>query len=224
MKMINYFKKYSIIPVLAAAVLVTGCKKEEEKEEVPEEEHEHEGITHVHLKFTNVADATDTVEVEAVDPDGEGVAELEVLDTINLDQGKTYTLTLEILNEEEHEEEGEEEHEEEHGVDIGAEILEEADEHQLFFAFSDGAFSDPSGDGNIDNASDAINYEDEDVNGNPLGLTTTWTAGAGYPLGEFRVKLMHQPGIKTASTGANDGDADFDLTFVLNVNRILSKK
>ncbi len=222
--MINYFKRYSIIPVLAAAVLVTGCKKEEEKEEVPEEEHEHEGITHVHLKFTNVADATDTVEVEAVDPDGEGVAELEVLDTINLDQGKTYTLTLEILNEEEHEEEGEEEHEEEHGVDIGAEILEEADEHQLFFAFSDGAFSDPSGDGNIDNASDAINYEDEDVNGNPLGLTTTWTAGSELVEGSFRVKLMHQPDIKTASTGADDGDADFDLTFVLNVNPIILAK
>lgn len=216
--MINYFKKYSLVPVLAAAVLVTGCKKEEEKKEVPEEEHEHEGITHVHLKFTNVADATDTVEVEAVDPDGEGVAELEVLDTINLDMGKTYTLALEILNEEEHEEEGEE-----HGVDIGAEILTEADEHQLFFAFSEGAFSDPSGDGNIDNASDAINYEDEDVNGNPLGLTTTWTAGA-YLDGEFRVKLMHQPGIKTATTGANDGDADFDLTFVLNVHRVASKK
>lgn len=219
MKMINYFKKYSIIPVLAAAILVTGCKKEEEeKKEVPEEEHEHETITNVHLKFTNIADATDTVEVEAIDPDGEGVAELEVSDTINLDMGKTYTLTLEILNEEEHdEEEGEEEHEEEHGVDIGAEILEEADEHQIFFAFTDGAFSDPTGDGNIDESSDDINYEDEDVNGNPLGLTTTWTAGSALENGSFRVRLMHQPDIKTATTGANDGDADFDLTFVLDV-------
>ena len=212
----NNFKKYSMVSMLTAAVVLTGCKKDEE---VPEEEHDHEVITNVHLVFTNVNDTTDVVEAEAEDHDGEGVEELEVLDTINLDAGKTYELTFEILNEHHDEDEGEDEGEEEHeGEDIGAEIAEEADEHQLFYAFTNDAFTNPAGDGNIDNAGDDVNYEDADGNGNPLGLQTTWTAGSGTTNGSFRVVLMHQPGIKTANTTVNDGDADFDLDFVLNIH------
>ena len=221
MNKMNKFRKYSMIPMLAAAVLLTGCEKEEE--EIPEEEHDHEVFTDVKLIFTNTQDSSDVVEALAQDPDYEGVEELTVLDSINLDADKTYTLTFEILNvhEEEHEEEEgeeEEEHEDEHAEDIGAEIAEEDDEHQFFFAFSNDAFSNPLGDGNIDNAADAINYNDSDDNGNPVGLSTSWeTSSSSLSGGYFTVRLQHQPGVKTASSGANDGDSDFDLTFVLNI-------
>tara|TARA_B100000963_G_scaffold360042_1_gene389427 strand:+ start:737 stop:1450 length:714 start_codon:yes stop_codon:yes gene_type:complete len=230
MRKINKFRKYGMIPVLAVAVLLTGCEKEED--EIPEEEHDHEVITDVKLVFTNTLDSTDVVEALAQDPDGEGIEDLTIVDSINLKNSTAYTLTFEILNrhEDEHDDhEGEEhdddhddhegeEHDDDHAEDIGAEIEEEADEHQFFFAFSNDAFANPTGDGNIDNASDAINYNDSDENGNPLGMNTSWeTSSSTLSNGSFTVRLQHQPGVKTASSGANDGDSDFDLTFVLNV-------
>lgn len=217
----NKFKKYSMIPMLAAAVLLTGCDKEEE--EVPEAEHDHEVITNVHLVFTNVNDASDVVEAEAEDHDGEGVEELEILDTINLDASKTYDLTFEILNahEDEHDDHDDEEDHDDEGEDIGAEIAEEADEHQIFFGFTNNIFTDPAGDGNIDDASHDVVYNDLDGNGNPLGLNTSWTTSGAHEGGKFRVILMHQPGIKDASSSSNDGDADFDLEFVININGLV---
>ena len=216
----NKFKKYSMIPMLAAAVLLTGCKKEED--EVPEEEHDHEVITNVHLIFTNVDDPLDVIEAEAEDHDGEGVEELEILDTINLDASKTYDLTFKILNahddddEDDHDDEDEDDHDDE-GEDIGAEIAEEADEHQLFFGFTNNIFTNPEGDGNIDDASHDVVYNDLDSKGNPLGLNTSWTTSGAYEGGKFRVILMHQPGIKDATSSSEEGDADFDLEFVLNI-------
>ena len=69
----------------------------------------------------------------------------------------------------------------------------------------------------MDNASDPIVYNDTDGNGNPVGLNTSWTT-AGASTGTFTVRLQHQPDVKTATSGANDGDTDFELTFDLNIN------
>ena len=69
---------------------------------------------------------------------------------------------------------------------------DEDDEHQFFFSFPEGAFSTPAGDGNIDNASDAINYLDKDENGNNVGLYTSWTTSTDAKTGRFKVVLMHQ--------------------------------
>ena len=33
--------------------------------------------------------------------------------------------------------------------------------------------------------------------------------------GTFTVRLQHQPDVKTATSGTNDGDTDFELQFVL---------
>ena len=216
----NKFKKYSMVPMLAAAVLLTGCKKEED--EVPEEEHDHEVITNVHLIFTNVDDPSDVIEAEAEDHDGEGVEELEILDTINLDASKTYDLTFEILNaHDDHDDDcddcDDEDNHDDEAEDMGAEIADEADEHQLFFGFTNNIFTNPEGDGNIDDASHDVVYNDLDSKGNPLGLNTSWTTSGAYEGGKFRVILMHQPGIKDATSSSEEGDADFDLEFVLNI-------
>ncbi|MEH0157384.1 hypothetical protein V6R21_24945 [Limibacter armeniacum] len=133
--------------------------------------------------------------------------DLEIIDEINLTAGTTYTLTFEIEN-----------NLDSPGEDIGEEIAEEDDEHQFFFSFTEDAFSDPTGNGNIDNTSDPVNYADSDDNNNPVGLLTTWTTSSdALSDGTFTVRLQHQPDIKSSSTGANDGDTDFDLTFVLNI-------
>lgn len=207
MKTMNKLKKYTMIPLVAIAVLITGCEKE--VEEVPPTENEEEVITDVKLIFTNDSDATDFVTVWAQDPDGTGVEELIMKDSIiNLDKNKSYTLTFEIMN-----------NLESPGEDIGEEIKEEDDEHQIFFGFTENAFSNLVGGGNINNSANEISYNDEDDNGDDVGLSTSWeTSATATSKGFFTVRLQHQPDIKTNITGANDGDTDFELTFELNIN------
>ncbi len=219
MNTFNLLKRLSFWSLLTVSLISISCSNDDE---VPHEENDLEIITDIKLIFTNELDANDVVEARAEDPDGEGVEELEVLDAINLDANKTYILTFDIENhlaeEEEEEEHEEEEHGHSHGFDITEEIEEEAEEHQIFFSFTNDAFSNPLGNGNIDNASDAINYNDFDENQNPLGLSTTWTTESSQVSGgTFTVRLQHQPDIKTSSSGANDGDTDFELEFVLNI-------
>ena len=197
----NIFKLNILLYSLLSLVIFTAC---EDDDVVPEEEEEMEVITDVTLIFTS--DAGAVVTASAQDPDGEGVQELVVLDEIQLQAGTNYTLTFDIMN-----------NLETPGESIGEEIAEEDDEHQIFFAWTEGAFSNPTGNGNIDNASDPVNYNDADGNGNPLGLNTSWTAGDPTTAASFTVRLQHQPDIKTSTSGANDGDTDFELQFRLTI-------
>lgn len=218
MNTFDKFKKYSMIAILFTGVALTACSDDDDDDNVtpvtnPPVENEEEVITDVKLVFTNVNDTMDVVEARAQDPDGEGVQELQVLDTIRLDISKTYELTYEIFN-----------NLETPGEDIGDEIAEEDDEHQFFYGFTNNAFLNPLGDGNIDTASDPVNYEDEDSDaqdgsGNPVGLVTRWTTSAlATSNGSFRVVLNHLPDIKSSTSSVNDGDSDIDLEFVLEIN------
>lgn len=200
--------KYSLVAVFIFAITLTGCKKDKDLPIVPPAvENEMEVITDVKLIFTNTSNSSDIVEARAQDPDGAGVQELVILDSINLDTSKTYTLTYEIFN-----------NLETPGENVGDEIASENKEHQFFYSFSNNAFANPTGNGNIDNASDPINYNDTDGNGNPVGLSTTWTTSSTQlSTGTFTVRLQHQPDVKTSTSGANDGDTDFELSFVLNI-------
>ena len=234
----SILKRASIIALMIASTSTfISCDKDDDI--VPEAENDLEVITDVKLIFTNDENPEDIVEATAKDEDGIGVEELVIKDAINLDAEKTYVLTYTIENhlaeeeeEEDHEDHGDDdehgdddhgdddEHAHEHGFDIAEEIAEEGAEHQIFYSFTDGAFSDPLGNGNIDNASDPINYNDTDANGNNLGLETTWTTrSASLSEGTFTVRLQHQPDVKTNNSGATDGDTDFELTFVLNINQ-----
>ena len=198
----NIFKLNYLLYAVLTLFIFTAC---EEDEAAPEEENEMEVFTDVKLVFTPTGGGT-AVEAAAQDPDGAGVQELQVLGAINLAANTSYTLTMvienclespcELMNEE---------------------IEEEDDEHQFFFAFTNDAFTSPAGNGNIDSASDPINYNDSDGNGNSLGLNTSWTTGSASS-GTFTVQLQHQPDVKTATSGSTDGDTDFALTFNLNIN------
>ncbi len=209
MKTIEKIINFRLLAILFASIAIVSCSDDDD---APEEENELEVITDVTLVFTNDADPNDVVRASAEDPDGEGIQELVVLDEITLAVDTQYTLTFEIFN-----------NLETPGEDIGEEILGEDDEHQFFFSFTADAFDSPAGNGNVDTASDPINYNDEDSvaqdgSGNPVGLSTSWTTPVtGITGGTFTARLQHQPDIKTATTGANDGDTDFNLTFVLNI-------
>ena len=198
----NLFRLNYLLYAVLTLFIFTAC---EEDEAAPEEENEMEVFTDVKLVFTPAGGGA-AVEAAAQDPDGAGVQELQVLGAINLAANTSYTLTMvienclespcELMNEE---------------------IEEEDDEHQFFFAFTNDAFTSPAGNGNIDSASDPINYNDSDGNGNSLGLNTSWTTGPAST-GTFTVQLQHQPDVKTATSGSTDGDTDWALTFNLNIN------
>lgn len=169
-------------------------------DDVPEAENEEEIITDITLTFTG---GGETITATAQDPDGEGPEDIEVTSSINLSANTEYTLAIELENSIE-------------GESITEEVEEEGDEHMFFFAFTEGLFSDPAGDGNTDNRGDAVNYVDTDADGQPVGLSTTWTtADAGN--GSFRVILKHQPGVKTATSTSSDGETDVDLTWTISV-------
>jgi hypothetical protein len=173
--------------------------------DAPACENEEEVIDLVTLTFAPVAGG-DTVVVTASDPDGPGPLDLMVED-ISLEENTEYQLTIALDNTIE-------------GESITAEILEEDDEHQFFFGWTGDIFSDPTGDGNIDNGTDPINYNDQDDNGLPVGLSTSWTTNVAMSAGTFRIALKHQPGIKSATSGFDDGGTDLDITW--NINSVVS--
>jgi hypothetical protein len=206
MKTMNPFKNLQLLAILFSVITIIGCSNNDD--DAPEEENEVEVFTDVTLIFTNTADISDVVRASAQDPDGTGIQELQILNAITLAADTEYTLTYEILN----------------ALDpadvenIGDEILEEDNEHQFFYSFTEGAFTNPTGNGNIDTAADPINYNDQDENGNPVGLSSTWTTSSTASSGaSFTVRLQHQPDVKTATSGSNDGDTDFALTFALTI-------
>lgn len=176
--------------------LISSCGDDD----VPEAENEEEIITDVTLTFTPEpgGDAT-TVTASAQDPDGEGPEDIQVTEDINLQANTTYTLTIDLQNSIENE-------------SITEEIDEEDGEHMFFFGWTNDLFSNPAGDGNIDNRPDAVVYNDQDDSGLPLGLETTWTTGDAAT-GTFRMVLKHQPDIKTETSTAQDGETDVDLTW-----------
>ena len=198
----NIFKLSYLLYAVLTLFIFTAC---EEDEAAPEEENEVEVFTDVKLVFTPSGGGA-AVEAAAQDPDGAGVQELQVLGAINLAANTEYTLTMVIENCLES------------PCELMNEEIEEEDvEHQFFFAFTNDAFTSPAGNGNIDSASDPLNYNDADGNGNSLGLNTSWTTGSASS-GTFTVQLQHQPDVKTATSGATDGDTDFALIFNLNIN------
>ena len=102
--------------------------------------------------------------------------------------------------------------------DITEEIREEDDEHMFFFGFTADIFSNPTGDGNIDSRQDPLVYNDQDDNGNPVGLSTNWTTGGvTASTGDFRVVLKHQPDQKTSTSDTTVGGTDVDISFQINI-------
>jgi hypothetical protein len=197
----SQMKIFVLLVLMSGLVFLSGCDEDPEPENIPEE------ITRVVLTFTSAGAAP--IEVEANDPDGDGPLDI-VIEPISLVANREYTLTIQMFNglldpsDDEY--------------NITTEIKEEDEEHQLFFGWSTGLFTSPTGTGNIGSAG-VVNYEDFDEGGLPVGLETTWTTGAASS-GEktFQVILAHQPEIKSATSTSNDGEAEVDVTFSISIN------
>lgn len=197
------FRFICLLLVAGSLLFLAGCKKDDPKpENIPE------AITKATLTFTPAGGAA--VIVTATDPDGDGPLPRTLSGPINLVKNVSYTLKITLINELAKPTDPE--------YDITEEVEEEADEHMFFFAWTNNTFSNPTGNGNVDNRSDAVNYVDRDTKGLPLGLETSWTTNNTTGNGTFRVILKHQPDLKSATTTSNDGESDLDVTFNLSVN------
>ncbi len=210
---------------LSASLLVfTGC----DDDDPPPAENEEEVIDLVRLSFTEAGSTTPIV-VAATDDDGEGPNDF-VPEVINLKENTTYTLRIEVRNEEE-------------GENVTEEIQNEATAHQFFFAWTGQIFTQPTGLGNyaddgglgpFGNVNGLVQYTDDELDYQsepdddgvaprdnvPVGLETVWeTASATTEAEIFRVVLKHQPGVKTATTNSNDGDTDIDIPFTINITQ-----
>lgn len=196
MKRLQYII-YTVLPCFI--LLLTAC---DSNDDLPPIENEEETITHVTLTFTPQG-AGAAVEASWVDADGEGSSN-PVLSDISLTANTAYTLDIILRNL----------IDADNPVDITQEVRDEADEHLFFFEWTDGLFTDPSGDGNVGEGqrSDPVNYGDQDTNGLPLGLQTNWTTGSAAT-GTFRIILSHQPDEKSATSTSVTGDPDVDISW-----------
>ncbi len=198
----GFSKLMSVALAIASLSVISGCDDDDPvKEDTPEL------ITKATLTFTPIGGGSAVV-VTATDPDGEGVQDITVDGPINLGAAKSYTLTIQLINELAEPADPE--------YNITEEVEAESDEHMFFFSWTNNVFNDPAGNGNIDNRGDDVNYEDTDDNGLPLGLETSWTTSA-VSSGTFRVLLKHQPELKNASSASSAGETDLDVEFTVNI-------
>jgi len=92
--------------------------------------------------------------------------------------------------------------------DITPEVSAEDEDHQFFFAVS--------------SANLTVVYNDQDANGNPLGLDTTWDTGDAST-GNLTITLRHEPNKSGAGVSAGDitnagGETDIEVNFDVTIN------
>jgi hypothetical protein len=139
----------------------------------------------------------DTIILKSVDLDGDGPNAPVVSVSGNFASNTNYSVSLEILNETENP-----------ADDITLEILEEDDEHQFFYSFTN----------NIATAT----YKDQDANGNPVGVQFDLLTGPAAT-GSLTITLRHQPNKEANNVRAGDitnagGETDVQVTFNLTIN------
>ncbi|MFD2201109.1 hypothetical protein [Shivajiella indica] len=200
-------KNFNIKPLLLLFAIVfvfSSCSSDD-----PVPENEEELITDVTLIFTELDENNNPIgtplEFKASDSQGLELGSSPTIETIALNTGKKYLLEIELFNSVENE-------------DITEEILEEADEHQFFFLGT--AF--------ISSPVLTYTYDDEDLNGNPVGLRgfVQVSPAPGFNNAQFRLILRHD--LNKDFTGANNpnwenfvqagGETDLDITFPLVLN------
>lgn len=181
--------KLSIYPssvlrtIFALFILATAvqCKKDS-----PEEINEEEVINRVTLTVT----ASDNTSTDYTWNEGDTVP------SITLATNTTYNVSIHFYDASDASD----------VEDITEEVIEEADEHFVFYQVSSAALS-------ISSASNDI----VDTDGTSINLKTQWAA-AGASTGAVRVYLIHEPTSKTAaSRGELGGSTDVELDFPVSI-------
>jgi hypothetical protein len=164
--------KNIVILVYISSIFI-ACSNNEDPVIINEEE----VITTVRATLVPQNGGTEVI-LESIDLDGNGPNAPTINVSGNFDPNTTYAGTLKILNETESP-----------AGDITLEIIEEDEDHQFFFSFSNDVAT--------------VTYNDEDSNGDPVGVQfnlLTGTEGSGG----FTIILRHEP--NKAAENVNTGD------------------
>jgi len=154
----------------------------------PNNPNEQELITNVTLTAIN---GTDTISASYSDPDGNG-GNAPTIDTLQLTASTNYSVHLTLLDETKNP-----------VADITGEIEEDGEAHQFFYSFSSAALS--------------WLYQDQDGNGNPVGLEISVSTGTAST-GSVVVTLRHEPNKTAAGVSTGDitnagGETDVEISF-----------
>jgi hypothetical protein len=180
--------------VFSLATIFTSCSNDDNSAPVNEEE----VISTVKVTLTNGANII-TLTKKDLDIDGPNPPEFTV--SGNLSANTTYTGEVSLLNETVI------------PVKVVSEEIEESAQekldHQFFYGANEGLLG-------------AFTYEDEDGNGNPIGLRFTFTTGAAST-GKLSVILKHLPNKSAAGVSLGDitnagGNTDAEAIFNITVN------
>ena len=186
-------------------LFITSC----EKSDTPEAENEMEVFTNATIVVTNLSDNSFTTyvfEVEAHDDHddhgGGGVAPSEGDD----DHGEHTAIDLAASSEYEFAITFQNNSDASNSIDMTAEVIGEADDHHIFYEFTDSSLTYESTTG------DTI-----DSNGNPLNLVTKWTTTTVAVI-DVAAYLLHIPTSKVGTTRADFGGAvDVEIDFEAHV-------
>lgn len=178
------FRNYTLIAL--TAISLAACSSDDDGD-TPEIINEEEIITTV--TFT-LQSGTETVVFTSRDTDGDGPNEPTVSVVGSLDVSTEYTGNIVFLNETVSPAEN-----------ITEEVVEEADEHQVFYTPSSGVDA-------------TIAYDNFDSNNNPLGTLVTLTTGVSTGTGSLTITLRHEPTKPNDGTLSNaGGETDVQVTF-----------
>lgn len=190
-------KSIFLIPLLILAIVFTGCSDDDPPAPVNEEE----VITTMTITLTPPSGAD--IVLKHFDEDGEGpddpIVTVDGVETnqVTLATGTTYTGSIELLNETE-----------DPAENITEEVQEEADEHQFFYTIGTGLDV-------------TTTYEDEDGDGNPIGVEFTLTTNTASS-GDLTFTLRHEPNKSASGVAGGDmtnagGETDISETFSITV-------
>ncbi len=175
--------------ILLTSLLFTNCEKDDP--EIPNEE---ELITSLSYQLSPIGGG-DIITLSFQDLDGDG-GDSPLITGGTLSANQSYVGSLDLMNEAG-----------ETPINILLEVVEEAEEHQVFF------------ESNLSTVN--ITYGDEDANNFPLGVMTTLTTGA-PDSGTLTIILRHEPNKSAAGVSEGDitnagGETDIQVTFPIDV-------
>ena len=171
-----------VLTTLLIALLVGSCRRSKEGLT----DNEEELVTTLKLTFTPVGGGSASVFIFR-DLDGPGGATPDQFDRVVLNANSNYSVNTQFLNETGTPAE-----------DITLEVLEEGDDHQVFYL--------PAG------VNMTFGSYNPDANSLPIGTNAIVATGSAST-GSLRVVLKHKPGSKQAGDDVNAGETDVDITF-----------
>ena len=185
LKTMKTMKISAFYALLTLAML--GCSDDDTTPEIINED---ELITTVILTLTQ--ESGDQVVLTTIDLDGDGPDEPVTTVVGSFSENTQYQGAVQFLNETE-----------DPAEDITQEVIEEADEHQVFYTISEGL--------NIQTT-----YEDQDTQGNPLGVQITLSTGTASE-GSLTVTLRHEPVKPNDGLESAGGETDISTSFDVSI-------